>query len=57
MKIKSLFVLFFLGVAIIVAGCHEAEHSASQAFDNANSVLKTGRDKAFGAPEVTPTPY
>ena len=45
-------------LSLTFLACTEVEKSASQAFGNANSVLKTGREKAFGEtqPTVTPIP-
>lgn len=40
----SLAVVFCLAALI---GCHQVEHSASKAFDNANSVIRHGEKKLF----------
>jgi hypothetical protein len=40
----------------IIVSCEPAAKSASQAFDNANSVIKSGSETLFMEPEVTPTP-
>lgn len=51
-----LLVLVILALSLCVA-CSEVERSASHAFDNANSVLKSGRNVAFGnEPAPAPTP-
>lgn len=43
-------------IAVVLSACAAAENSASQAFDNANSVVKHGGDKLFIEPEATPIP-
>ena len=58
---KSIFTnLFFLVVAasatVALIACEPAAKSASQAFDNANSVLKEGGDKLFMDSDATPAP-
>lgn len=55
MKLKVLFFVL-LGVCGFLISCDPAAKSASQAFDQANSVIKTGSDKLFMDPAGTPTP-
>ncbi len=50
----SLKLLLLTVLVLFVSACSEVEKSACQAFGNANSVLKSGRDVAFGV-EPTPT--
>lgn len=53
---------FYLAIATALfftaafAACHSVEKSASMAFDNANSALKTGEDKLWVEPDAKPTP-
>lgn len=37
-------------------GCTEAQESAGKVLDSAGSIIRTGKEKAWVDPDVTPTP-
>ena len=53
--LTTLIILAISFTCLSMISCDAAGRSASQAFDNANSVIKTGSDKLF-METVTPTP-
>lgn len=60
---KNNFSLSFLAIVLVLSfaclsliSCEPAAKSASQAFDNANSVITSGSEKLFMPVDPTPTP-